>query len=258
MKWLFLLLLIVNAAIFAWGYQQEQMPQPAVEAGGDLGNMRLISELVEEKTAASAAEPEHDEKAEPLPKKEIEAKVASTNTDLEATASGSKPEQSDQPQTQPEIVSKCGIIGPLKDHQLAKDIKEDLSKAELKAKLKRKIDKEQVGYWVVIPPVKDGSQAKAKIEELTQVGIKDIMHFRGGGMKNAISLGMFAQKENAENFSKEVLIKGFETEIRPRYVNKTSYLVKFTISKPKNVAENMWSDIQEKYSKLPLKKQSCK
>ncbi len=64
MKWLFLLLLIVNAAIFAWGYQQEQMPQPAVEAGGDLGNMRLISELIEEKTAASTAEPEHNEKAE--------------------------------------------------------------------------------------------------------------------------------------------------------------------------------------------------
>ncbi len=77
-------------------------------------------------------------KPKPLPKKETAAKVASTNTDLEAAASGSKPEQSDQPQTQPEIVSKCGIIGPLKDHQLAKDIKEELSKVELKAKLNAK------------------------------------------------------------------------------------------------------------------------
>jgi hypothetical protein len=105
--------------------------------------------------------------------------------------------------------------------------------------------------------MEDGGQAQAKIDELAQVGLKDIWHFRGGGMKNAISLGMFAKKENADNFRDEVLKKGFETEMRPRYLNKTKYLVKFSISKSKNVTENMWQDVKQKYSKMPFSEQSC-
>jgi hypothetical protein len=259
MKWLFLLLLTVNAAIFAWGYQQEQIQPPAVEAGGDLGNMRLISELQEDTKLESEAEPDtkQEESLEPQPKTEAVEKVASNDSAAEKTAATEQVEKSEPQEPEPGTISKCGVIGPLKDRQMAKQIMEDLDKAEIEAKLRRKIDKEQIGFWVVIPPVEDGSQAQAKIDELAKVGVEDIWHFRGGGMKNAISLGMFANKENAEKLSKEVLAKGFETEMRPRYVNKTSYLVKFTIAKPKVVAENMWRDVEEKYSKLPFKKQSC-
>ena len=259
MKWLFLLLLVVNMAIFAWGYQQEQIQPPTLEAGRDVGSMRLISEVSEEEKAESETELEQEEKKEPQPEAEEAEKIASASKDQEpekATATD-QVEQSEPSKPDPETISKCGVIGPIKDRQVAKEIVEDLGNAELEARLERKIDKEQIGFWVVIPPVEDGSQAQAKIDELTQVGLKDIWHFRGGGMKNAISLGMFAKKENAENFSKEVLAKGFETEMRPRYINKTRYLVKFVVSKPKNVAENMWRDVKEKYSKLPFKKQSC-
>lgn len=261
MKWLFLLLLIVNIAVFAWGYQHEQIPKPVVEAGGDLGNMRLISELAEKNTAESETEPEpepeQEGEAESQPVTETEEKVASVEAKSEKTASEDVPEQSAKPQTGAVAVRKCGVIGPLKDRQEAKDIVEDLNQTELEAKLERKIEKEQIGFWVVIPPVEDGSQAQAKIDELAKVGVEDIWHFRGGGMKNAISLGMFAKKENAEKLSQEVLAKGFETEMRPRYINRTSYLVRFAISKPKNVAENIWSEVEKKYSKLPFKKQSC-
>jgi hypothetical protein len=258
MKWLFLLLLIVNIAIFGWGYQQEQIPKPVVEAGEDIGHMRLISELAEESKAEGGAKPKQEEEAEPQPVTEIGEQVASADTKPEQTTSEEDaPEQSTKPQQGEVAVSRCGVIGPLKDRQEAKEIVEDLSQSELKAKLERKIEKEQIGFWVVIPPVEDGSQAQAKIEELAKVGVEDIWHFRGGGMKNAISLGMFAKKENAEKLSQEVLAKGFETEMRPRYINKTSYLVRFSISKPKNVAEEKWREVEEKYSKLPFKKQSC-
>jgi hypothetical protein len=330
MKWLFLLLLIINIAIFAWGYQHEQMEQqPAVEAGADVGNMRLISEIAEEEKQKSAGtseqadaevviakadqpEPEHtsatqekedkeesegvvveaeseakveervaekDEESKPEKvvakvesemeteektadkegkgEKEKEPKVASTDTKTEKSAQEKQPEEPKKPEKKPVTVMKCGIVGPLKDRKVAKGIMDDLRKAEIDAKLERKIDKEQIGYWVVIPPMEDGSQAQAKIDELAQVGLKDIWHFRGGGMKNAISLGMFAKKENADNFSKEVLAKGFKTEMRPRYLNKTRYLVKFTIAKPKVVTENMWQDVKKKYSKMPFREQKC-
>ncbi len=330
MKWLFLLLLIINIAIFAWGYQHEQIEQqPTVEAGADVGNMRLISELAEDEkqevaesgeqngsevVIAKAEQPDighttateekvdqtetteteveekrptaeepREEKQEPKPdvaakvelkteieeEKEIEDKaekradkaaeeqVASQDKKPEKPAPDKQIEESEKPKKKPGEVSRCGIIGPLKDRQVAKEVMEELNKAELQAKLERSIEKEQIGYWVVIPPMEDGSQAQAKIDELAQVGLKDIWHFRGGGMKNAISLGMFAKKENAENFSEEVLQKGFKTEMRPRYLNKTKYLVKFSIAKSKNVTDNMWRDVEQKYSKMPFKEQLC-
>ncbi len=313
MKWLFLLLLIINIGIFAWGYQHEQVKrQTTVEAGTDVGDMRLISELeedekreiaddgaevviakaeqavaehitaqeegdvqtatieaVEDEDAAvtekvvedKKSQPEDTAKAESVsePKEEKVKKVEEAEGQQEVASKDDAPKQKEKKQVRGEngAVRRCGIIGPLKDRQVAKDVVEDLSGSEIEAKLERKIEKEQIGYWVVIPPVEDGSQAQAKIDELAQVGLKDIWHFRGGGMKNAISLGMFAKKENAENFSKEVLKKGFKTEMQPRYLNRTKYLVKFSIAKSKTVTENLWQDVERKYSKMQFSRQPC-
>ena len=366
MKWLFLLLFIINATVFSLAYQHDQTEkQPEVEAGGDVGDMRLISELSEEEKQeiaqadskldgdvlitkadqpaeehASVSEDKGDQtetvetkvvketpavektvekvkeskpetvtkaesktktineteakaesktktinetvakaesktktinetvaKAESITKakKETEAKiekakkeqVASLDKQPKKPSLDKKPKESKNMEKKLGTERRCGVIGPLKDRKVAKEAVEELRNSELEAKLERHIEKEQIGYWVVIPPMEDGSQAQAKIEELAQVGVEDIWHFRGGGLKNAISLGMFAKKENAESFSEDVLKKGFKTEMRPRYLNKTRYFVKFTIEKPKNVTENMWHDVEKRYSKMPFKEQSC-
>ncbi len=284
MKWLFLLLLIINIGIFAWGYQHEQVKkQPAIEAGADVGDMRLISELEEdekkeivettvdedsEKTADEVGQtkqeqrptdeeiPDIVEKTVTAAKEEVPASEVADKKDLSIETKKEKATQ-EQKTEEPGVVRRCGTIGPIKDRQVAKDLVEELKESELNAKLERKIEKQQIGYWVVIPPMEDGSQAQAKIDELAQAGVKDIWHFRGGGMKDAISLGMFAKKENAVNFTQEVLKKGFKTEMRPRYLNKTMYLVNFAIEKPGKAAQNMWHDIEQKYSKMPFSEQSC-
>ena len=139
MKWLFLLLLTVNVAIFAWGYQQEQIQPPAVEAGGDLGNMRLISELQEDAKLESEAEADtkQEKSLEPQPKTEAVEKVASNDSAAEKTAAAEQAEKSEPQEPEPGTISKCGVIGPLKDRQMAKQIMEDLAKAEIEAKLKR-------------------------------------------------------------------------------------------------------------------------
>lgn len=314
MKWLFILLLIINVGIFTWGYQQEQIEKhPAVDAGSDVGKMRLISELSDEEKegavesgdqageesaaveakpaedtqkpaseqAASPQEPaaaeigqaqtgdkattdketvtEPETKTEQTPAVKVaEAKEKVTQPEEKPVEQAAKQqEKAAQTELEPGTVSRCGTIGPIRDRQVAKDIVDDLEKSNLEAKLERSIEKQQIGYWVVIPPMDDGSQAQAKIDELAEAGLKDIWHFRGGGMKNAISLGMFAKKENAENFSKEVLKKGFKTEMQPRFLNKTTYLVKFAIVKPKTVTEIMWRMVENKYSKMPFSEQSC-
>lgn len=363
MKWLFLLLLIINLGILAWGYQQEQMePETPIAAGSDVGNMRLISEVEEEPKPAetaptlelveaasaqeqeqeqepevavvtpepvqsapeqktevaavkpepaesvpaqepevAAAKPEHEaglELAEPpgmaaadtTPAEQSEPEEVQTKEVIEVesvlqqqvgTATSTETEPSPEQYTspaitdttqpvlerpiadgkpappKPEIISKCGVIGPLKDKQEAKEVLDDLIKSKVTAKLEQSTEQLQIGFWVVIPALTDGGQVQAKIEELAKVGLKDIWHFRGGTLKNSISLGMFSKRENAENYSRQVLKKGFKTKVQPRYLNKTRYLIKFSISKPKTAARMMWKMVENKYSKMPFSEQSC-
>ncbi len=350
MKWLFLLLLIINLGIFAWGYQHEQMRQSvSIVAGSDVGDMRLLDEAQqaseskmlaptpelepevatletesEVAIAPTATTAEPSEKAETpteiaaeiesAPQQQRETKtesVAETEsqagteqvvdtaiaTEEQTVSLASKTEKPAEPQTatepvvgtetdpkaqsatadaesekpalerpvaddrpapaKPEISSRCGSIGPLKDRKLAKEMVQELEKSKFKAKLEQSVEKKQIGFWVVIPPLVDGSRAQAKIDELTRAGLKDIWHFRGGGLKNAISLGMFSKKENAENYSRAVLKKGFKTKIQPRYLNKTRYLVKFSINKPKIVTRLMWRMVERKYSKHEFHEHSC-
>jgi hypothetical protein len=270
MKWLFLLLLSINIGVFAWGYQKEQeKKQPASEANADVGNMRLIGEMPDDAkqevaeatdkldadTALAAAE--ETKIAAPDATQEQAAVATATESVAAVAETPRQPEKPASTAKDPGAVRRCGTIGPINDRQIAKEIEDDLKKSNLKANLERNIEKEQIGYWVVIPPLADGSQAQAKIEELAQMGIKDIWHFRGGGMKNAISLGMFSKKENAENFSQEVLKKGFQTEMQPRYINRTRYLVKFRIELSKTAADIMWRTVERKYSKRPFSEQKC-
>ncbi len=373
MKWLFILLLVINLGIFAWGYQREQMePSTPIAAGSDVGDMRMLTELppqpepspepelVEpeitpekipevavvatetETTTASkeAVEKEAEKEAEPVVENEVEKKaedIAATEqaeekpstTDVVLDKQPELPQQADTtPETEtkaeadsssvaeketvdvtestttaeaqadstpgddvkaapqqklvlveseiilpdikrpvaddkppapavPEITSRCGRIGPIKDRKVAKKVLAELKKSKFDVKMERNVEKMQIGFWVVIPPLSDGSQAQAKIEELSRAGLKDIWHFRGGGLKNAISLGMFSKKENAENYSKELLKKGFKTKMQPRYLNKTNYLVNFSITEPKKVTSMMWRMAERKYSKMPFVEQSC-
>jgi hypothetical protein len=210
---------------------------------------------------------------------EAETEVTATNTPTESETEPEKPEQQlaavdsevqapssllERPVAEggpappkPKITRRCGTIGPLKDRKVAKEVVAGLKESGFEAKLERRVEKMQIGFWVVIPPLSDGSQAQAKIDELSRAGLKDIWHFRGGGLKNAISLGMFSKRENAEKYSREVLAKGFVTKIQPRYLNKNNYLVNFAISSPRPVTSMSWRMVEEKYSKMPFSEQSC-
>ena len=290
MKWLFLLLLIINIGIFSWGYQQEQLvSSPPITAGADIGEMRLIGERQEksDQTATEATPAPIQEESAPEVEQAATGKTQSAGSDTpaeaaegvttpekteEATASPEEqqistsdtPTQADRPETgaspsdpEAEMTSRCGAIGPILDRQKAQEVLDDLKKLQFAPKLEESSEKQQIGYWVVIPHLEDGDKAQAMIEKLAQAGVRDIWHFRGGELENVISLGVFSQKENAENFSREVLAKGFKTEMQPRFLNKKRYMVKFNVTRPKNVTGIMWRMVEKKYSRMPFIEQSC-
>jgi hypothetical protein len=110
---------------------------------------------------------------------------------------------------------------------------------------------------VVIPPLENTEQVQEKIQELADAGIKDIWVFRGGELKNSISLGMFSREENAENHSKVAATKGFNTELRPRFLNKKQYRLGFRIENSEPVIQSMWQQIEMQYPQYQLSMTPC-
>ncbi len=281
MKWLFIFLLIVNLALFGWMYHKESglQKQDLVATSGEAKGLRLLSEVRREQEAeaeaarrkAEAAQAEREAEAakeaeiaqQPEPEPRPPEEAAEEKPATAAEADDHEPEfvlgplPTDPPRSAAQNASRCGTLGPIGDRKSAEGAKTMLTQAGMEASLEEDSEQTRIGYWVVIPPLESAEQVAQKIQELADAGITDIWHFRSGDLKNAISLGMFSQEENAQNYSKMAKSKGFDTELRPRYMNKKEYTVRFRIDKSEPVIMEMWRQIELQYPNYELKKTAC-
>jgi flagellar biosynthesis GTPase FlhF len=290
MKWLFILLLIINLALFGWMFTREEEPSgPQTVAASDKGGIRLLSEVRQEEEARKAEEAaalaaqEAEEEAREAA--EMAAQQPESDTEVEETAEEQFPEMAmdaPQPEAEPQqdaepepefiyvqkptepllagvlgITEQCGILGPIGDRQKAGSAEEILQNAGIEVWVNEQSERTKIGYWVVIPALENTEQVQEKIQELADAGIKDIWVFQAGELKNSISLGMFSQEENANNYSQVAASKGFDTELRPRYLNKKRYRLGFRIENSEPVIRSMWQQIELQYPQYELNMTPC-
>ena len=74
-------------------------------------------------------------------------------------------------------------------------------------------------HWVIFPPLPSPESAAAKLSELAAAGIQDAYVVKGIPWRNAISLGLYANKELAQRHVHEVEEKGVlgtRVEVQPK------------------------------------------
>lgn len=67
-----------------------------------------------------------------------------------------------------------------------------------------------LGWWVYLPPLKDPDAARAALEEIRRMGVKDLALVRSGVMVNAISLGAFANLDKARIHARRMGAMGLD------------------------------------------------
>jgi len=73
------------------------------------------------------------------------------------------------------------------------------------------------GYFVLIPALPSVTAAQQTLKDLEAAGIKDTWLFRGGELRNAISLGVYSSRDGAQRHADLVVRKGFATaEVREK------------------------------------------
>ncbi|MET0103893.1 MAG: hypothetical protein ABW072_01980 [Sedimenticola sp.] len=281
MKWLFLLVLVVNIAIFAWGYQREAGMEEAsrVVVPAGVGNIRLLSERAPGEMAPDAdagkaplvvkkdGQPElplgsDDEEVAPLPEPSAVAEVETTldsveeaPVEAEVVAAVDASDTTEPVAQEPKSLPYCGVLGPLDDEEAAKSITAKLERLAFNPLMREQSMIRTTGYWVLIPPAKDQEAAIEHVNALKAKGFKDVRRFFQGPLKNAVSLGIFSRRGNASNRQKEVEAKGFKVEIKPRVSESILYWIDIFLEE--GGAGRATSVLQEEFSDLALRDQIC-
>jgi hypothetical protein len=114
-----------------------------------------------------------------------------------------------------EVTAKrCNTLGPFKNKKSANSIRAELVALGISAERRTSKDNTRKGFWVLIPPEKNRSDAKAHITELKKQNIKDYFLVVTGEQVNAVSLGVFSRSDLAQRRYEEIKGLGFKVKIQ--------------------------------------------
>lgn len=86
------------------------------------------------------------------------------------------------------------------------------------------------GYWVYVPPLKTKAEVNRKIEELKTFGVTDLFVVQDPApLRNAISLGIFKTEEGAQKFLEGLRGKGVRSAVaarRDNFLRQVAYFVR--------------------------------
>lgn len=178
MRWITLLLLVMNAALFGYFKLNESRPV-GVTAGHEAIKPDMIKVLTAEALAA-------------MP--------------LKAESAPSAP-------TPPPEPTACYEWGSFSAENIA-SAKATLERLTIDASLQRAVSQEAKRYWVYVPPRKTAEEAQAKSEEIKALGIEEIFVVQEPKWRNAISLGVFKDEALATKLLEDLRAKGVKSAVK--------------------------------------------
>ncbi len=121
-----------------------------------------------------------------------------------------------------EAAQLCYSLGPFVNRAEADKAENTLKAAGISIKKVKLRDTSRQGYWVLLPPTESRKEAQKSISHLKRLKVKDFFLVATGAKKNAVSLGVYSQKNLARRRVDEMIRLGFvprlETVALPRKV----------------------------------------
>lgn len=212
MKWICLLLLVVNIAYFGWTLDQRtqetvQAHRSALTVPKAVPRLKLISELDQP----------------PVRKLNTSTRQTDTDEDGRSQLLATLPEISTQ---LPESLivpmrlatDACFSFGPFAEIVQSERLLEWLRADGVRARLRRENTAAEPGaprrqlLWVYLAPQAD---ARTTLQELREQGIQDVRVIETGELQNAISLGLFSSQAAVNRRLRELQGKGYQPVVVP-------------------------------------------
>lgn len=259
MRYLIYLLVIVNLAYFYWqtvpgvsdtGVSRELPPLP--------GNTRRLMTLQELK--------EQQEKSEK--QQAVEVSDSNALTELQSPVTLQELKESQDKPEEPQAVEisdiealtesqppgtglplSCYALGPFMAESEVQVTESRLDELELESTRRTAEVKEQIGYWIYLPPMerKQALAIKAKLDDN-----RDKEYYIG--KENLISLGAFKGKLRADRRMKQLHKIGIEPVLQPRYATRNV----FWLDIDKGLAGDDQDRLRSGLPDLDLQEQACR
>lgn len=201
------LLILANLGVFAWVHWYVNPSHadlaPVAAPGG--APLKLMSELspAERKNLAST----------PVP--------APATAPVLAAATHAAPAAVTAPAAAGALV--CASYGPFPSADAASQALARLKTAGLTANQHAIAGKAKLGYWVYLPPFGSRKEADAAAAMLKKRGVTDIYVVADEANRNAVSLGVFSQRDGAVQREKEIKKLGFKAQMAERFRDEPRY-----------------------------------
>ena len=269
MRWLFILLLVLNIGYVAWELNREN-PQRRVATAvpGGVEPIVLLSELTREaggNDALPQPEPADSAANRPVQKpksaaiveqaadqsvsdaqltESVPPAVAENNTAGESVRA-SVGEQTVQAVIEPHAgpaEDLCFTLGPFSEMKTLRRVTREIKDYVVEASFRAKEEQEQARFRVYIRPLGSKQEAKAVIKQLVSKNIKDYFIIANGPNKNAISLGYFSEKGRAYRYADRVRKLGFDAVAEPVFRSYTIYWLDYRIQAGEEVPRKIFDD----------------
>lgn len=151
---------------------------------------------------------------------------------------------------------QCLLVGPFAQRQEVDNLVFKLGALNVEAAVKSREEEVSSSFWVYLPPLLSEKAAARKLQELKSSGV-DSFIFQDGELKNGISLGFFAARENALKRQQELAKAGYKTRIfsAPNLVR--TYWVQMPAAAQRALAESFWKELSASNPAINLERENC-
>jgi len=270
MRWLFLLLLVLNVGYVAWELKREH-PQPARTATLPVGVERIVllreleSATTEKQDIAqlaitisapeTATKPAEDgstqlQQAQAKRSQTTSAQAAlqadvSADVEAMAVAEDQASARTSGPTVKPEntpAVDLCYTLGPFSEMETLRLVTREIKDYVVEASFRSREEQEQAMFRVFLRPVGSKHEANALIKELVSKNIRDYFIITDGPNKNGISLGYFSNKGRAHSHADRVRKHGFDVVVEPVFRTYTIYWLDYRIKTGNEIPQQIFDD----------------
>lgn len=241
MRNLFLLLLLANLGLLGW--QRWISPQApgtdsiVIEQRSELPRLVLAEEVIEEEekevpqaadvTESAAEVAEEKDEADETEEAEM-AELAEESGDERLPEAPAVPvdEAPVSAATIPdESAERCVSIGPFRDLTETTQAMTAMRAAGHEPRQRLTEGEVWIGHWVFLPAFESRSDARTVLNRLKNSGIADSYIVPSGEERNAVSLGVFAERDRARRRVAEISALGYAPRVADRHRSGAVYWI---------------------------------
>ena len=270
MKWLVIILLVINLVYFGWELDRQTRidlgnASEAIIVPPGVKTLTLVRELSRPPEDRNP-EKEQDIAENPAAEGETRTDEPSIFTDKGNIDVKLKEEFVDELMTQmPDISSNfklqdepadrktmCFSYGPFPDKNQSRELIDWFQQNNVDALQRLETGSEKQLFWIYLEPGESRSSAMQAIEDLKNKGVRDYRLIETGDLRNAISLGLYSTQASVNKRLNELKTKGYQPVVVPYRDANAIYWLDVKLVGQHDVLNKMFTEYPARYNSIPV------